>query len=242
MKKLILIQQIFLILFFTTILLNGQDSDLKMAKKYVDRGMAVIETAESLEDFNEAIIEFEKAKTYAPNWEDIYYNLGFVYDKTEKYEEAIKNLRQYLKLVPDAEDADEVESMLNKIEYKNEKAAEKQNRYKDLLGIWDRYDSATGEKLDFYTFSYEGNNITVKTYAGIGTGFISVPVNIVGDKLEFKYLEKQTQYDSEVEYSYTIVDPKLMKGYIRVNVIRKNPGFPVPLGQKPPMPMEMRKR
>lgn len=213
-----------------------------MAKKHFDRGMAAIETAESLEDFNEAAKEFEAAKSLAPDWADVYYNLGFVYDRIERFDDAINNLKYYLKIVPNAEDAAEVETMINKIEYKKEKTFEKQNKYKDIIGIWDRYDSETGEKLDYYTFSYEDNNLTVKVFAGIGTGFISVPANIVGDKLEFKYLEKQTQYDSEVEYSYTIVDPKLMKGYIRVNVIRKNPGFPVPLGQKLPAPMEMRKQ
>ena len=240
MKKILLLQQIILIIFFAASFLIGQDSNLKMAKKHFDRGMAVIEYAESVQDYNEAVKEFEEAKTLAPDWADIYYNLGIVYDKIERYTEAIENLRNYLKLVPNAEDAEVVESMLTKIEFKNEKAIEKKNKYNDLVGIWDRYDSESGEKMDSYTIVYKDNNLTVETWGAFG--LITVPVKFEEQKLKFEYLDKKTMYDSEVEFSYTMVDPKLMKGYIRVNVIRKNPGFPVPLGQKPPAPMEMRKR
>lgn len=226
--------------FIGTTLMFGQESNIKNAEKHFDRGTAAVEIAESMEDFNVAINEFEKAKTYAPEWADVYYNLGFIYDKIEKYEEAIKNFRQYLKLSPNAEDAGEVESMLNKIEYKNEKASEKQNKYKDLVGTWDRYDSETGERLNSYTISYNGNDLEVQTFTYSGN--VSVPVNLDGNKLNFKYLDKQSLYDSEVEYNYTVVDPKYMRGSIRVNVIRKNPGFPIQLGLKPAAPMEMRKR
>ena len=240
MKKILLLQQIILIIFLAASLLIGQDSNLKMAKNHFDRGMAAIENAETVQDYEDAVKEFETAKSLAPDWADIYYNLGIVYDKTEKYKEAIENLRNYLRLVPNAEDAEAVETMLTKIEYKNEKALEKKNKYNDLVGIWDRYDSETGEKMDSYTIVYKDNNLTVETWGAFG--LITVPVKFEEQKLKFEYLDKKTMYDSEVEFSYTLVDKGLMKGYIRVNVIRKNPGFPVALGQKPPASMEMRKR
>jgi tetratricopeptide (TPR) repeat protein len=242
MKKIFLVLQINSILLLYSSVLLGQDTDLKNAKKHFDRGIAAIETAESLEDFNDAIKEFETAKTLAPDWADIYYNLGIVYEKAERYDEAINNLQHYIKITPNADDAEEIQTMITKIEYKNEKAFEKQNKYKDLIGVWDRYDSETGEIMDEFTFLYKDGNLMVKAMGGIGSGGISVPVKFDGQKLEFNFLDKKIQYDSETEFSYTIVGKGLMKGYIKVNVIRTNPGFPVKLGQKPPMPMELRKR
>jgi tetratricopeptide (TPR) repeat protein len=240
MKIIILTFQVTLFLFVSSSAIFGQDSDLKNAQKHFDRGNAAVESAVTKEDLEDAVKEFEKAKSFAMDWADVYYNLGIVYDKLDRYKEAIENLQHYLRLSPNAEDTEEVETMINKIEYKNEKASEKQNKYKDLVGTWDRYDSETGEKLNSYTISYNGNNLAVQTFTYSGN--VSVPVNLDGNKLNFKYLDKQSLYDSEVEYNYTVVDPKYMKGSIRVNVIRKNPGFPIQLGLKPAAPMEMRKR
>jgi tetratricopeptide (TPR) repeat protein len=240
MKNKIFVMNTIIILLSAAAFVIGQDSALKQANKHFDRGIAAVESALTKEDLEDAVKEFEKAKSFAMDWADVYYNLGIVFEKLDKYKEAIENLQHYLRLSPNAEDTEEVQTMINKIEYKNEKASEKQNKYKDLVGTWDRYDSETGEKLNSYTISYNGNDLEVQTFTYSGN--VSVPVNLDGNKLNFKYLDKQSLYDSEVEYNYTVVDPKNMKGSIRVNVIRKNPGFPIQLGLKPAAPMEMRKR
>lgn len=240
MKKIILTFQVTLFLLVSSSAIFGQDSDLKNAQKHFDRGNAAVESAVTKEDLEDAVKEFEEARSLASGWADVYYNLGMVYEKLERYKEAVENLKHYIQLAPDAEDVNEVETMINKIEYKKEKATEKENKFNVVVGTWDRYDPETGEKLNSYVIAYKDNNLSVETFTY--SGQISVPVNLDGNKLNFKYLDKQSLYDSEVEYNYTVVDPKYMKGSIRVNVIRKNPGFPIQLGLKPAAPMEMRKR
>ena len=90
------------------------------ARRHFDRGMAAVELAKTPVDYEKAITEFEKAKSFAPNWADVYYNLGLVQEKAEKYGDAVTNLKQYLRLAPNAGDAEAVKSHINKLEYKAE--------------------------------------------------------------------------------------------------------------------------
>ncbi|TRZ88817.1 MAG: tetratricopeptide repeat protein [Methanosarcinales archaeon] len=92
----------------------------KEAQRHFDRGMAAVEMAKSPDDYAAAIKEFEQAIRFAPDWPDVYYNLGMVQEKAGKYRDAITSLRQYLQLVPNASDATTVKSLINKLEYKAE--------------------------------------------------------------------------------------------------------------------------
>jgi ankyrin repeat protein len=93
------------------------------ARRYFDRGLAAVEKAKAPVDYEAAIEEFEQAARLAPDWPEVYYNLGLIQEKAEKYGDAVKNLRQYLMLVPDASDAESVKSLINKLEYMAEKEA-----------------------------------------------------------------------------------------------------------------------
>ena len=220
----------------------AQNSDLKNAKKHFDRGVAAVESAKSAEDFEDAAKEFETAKSLAKDWPDVYYNLGIVYDNLEKYDDALVNLKYYLQLKPTAEDADEVETMINKIEYKKDKANEKENKFNLVVGTWDRYDPETGETLNNFTFLVKDDGLYVQAFGGTGQGMVTEPANYDGSNLSFSYIEKQSMYSSEVTHTYRIKKEKLMVGTIRVNVISKQPNFPVQLGLKPAFPMELHKR
>lgn len=90
------------------------------AKRYFARGMAAVEMAKSPEGYESAIQEFEKAARLAPDWPDVYFNLGIAQEKAEKYRDAVGSLRQYLRLAPNAGDAEKVKSLVNKLEYKAE--------------------------------------------------------------------------------------------------------------------------
>jgi|GEM_PF-1158854 len=90
------------------------------AKRYFNRGMAAVEMAKSPEDYTKAIQEFEKAAQLAPHWPDAYFNLGLVQEKAEKFGDAATNLKQYLRLAPNASDAEAVKSHISKLEYKAE--------------------------------------------------------------------------------------------------------------------------
>ncbi len=90
------------------------------ARRHFDRGMAAVEMAKAPGDFEVAISEFKQATTLAPDWADAYYNLGKVQERAEKFADAIASLRQYLSLKPNAQDAAEVRSLINKLQFKAE--------------------------------------------------------------------------------------------------------------------------
>ena len=98
----------------------------KEAQRQFDRGMAAVEVAKTPEDYEQAIEDFLKAQALAPDWADVYYNLGLVQEKAGKYRDAATTLKQYLRLVPNASDAETVKSLINKLEYKAEQEITKE--------------------------------------------------------------------------------------------------------------------
>lgn len=98
------------------------------ARRYFYRGMAATETAKSTADYKNAAKEFEKAKAFAPDWPDVYYNLGMILEKTNDFEGAIKNLKTYLRLAPSSSDANQIQEKIYKLEYKLERS--------NIEGIW----------------------------------------------------------------------------------------------------------
>lgn len=92
------------------------------AQRHFDRGMAAVEMAQTPQDYQLAIEEFKQAQALAPDWPDVYYNLGLVQDKAGNYRDAAKSLRRYLQLAPNAPDAAQVRSLANKDEFKAEQA------------------------------------------------------------------------------------------------------------------------
>jgi tetratricopeptide (TPR) repeat protein len=106
------------------------------ARRHFDYGMAAVEMANSPDDYESAIKEFEQAVRLAPGWADAYYNLGMVQKKTNKHNEAITSLKHYLRLAPNANDAETVKSTINKIEYKRQKATEELKITSWLSGKW----------------------------------------------------------------------------------------------------------
>lgn len=97
------------------------------AERRMARGRAAIESASSEQDFIEAATEFQKAARAAPWLPEAYFNLGVVYEKAGRYEEARRNLKLYLTAAPNASDAKQVREQLYKLEFQAEKA----NRQKE---------------------------------------------------------------------------------------------------------------
>jgi tetratricopeptide (TPR) repeat protein len=119
MKKTIILPAIVLILLCGIESSFGQTIP-EEAKRHFNRGMAVVEMAKSPKDYASAIEEFEKAARLAPKWPDVYFNLGMVQEKAERYRDAIESLKQYLRLAPNASDAVKVREHIYKLEYKAE--------------------------------------------------------------------------------------------------------------------------
>ena len=90
------------------------------ARRHFVRGLAAVEMAKSLDDYNAAINEFEQATNLAPDWAEAWFNLGKVQEKAGKFREAAASLNKFLKLTPDDPDAANVKDQIYKLEYKRD--------------------------------------------------------------------------------------------------------------------------
>jgi hypothetical protein len=98
------------------------------ARRYFTRGLAAVETARSSADYAAAVGEMERARELAPQWPNVYYNLGLLYQKTGNYDAAIDRLRGYLQLAPESPDAARVQETVYKLEYLRDR--------NNLEGVW----------------------------------------------------------------------------------------------------------
>lgn len=121
----------FVVLFFSSSLSWGQTVS-EEARRHMMRGEAAVEIARTWQDYEIAIQEFKQAAKFAPDWPEIYYNLGVVQQKVKLYGEAIENLNRYLELAPNATDADAVRDLIYKIEFLKERGWSKE----DLVETW----------------------------------------------------------------------------------------------------------
>lgn len=113
------LQTIIPIIFYSAVSF-AQPNISNEAQRYFDRGMVAVEMAKSLDENALAVEEFKKAIAFAPDWPEPYYQLAMIQEKMENYEEAIKNYKSYLRLAPNAGNAATVNSLVNKLEYKQE--------------------------------------------------------------------------------------------------------------------------
>ena len=93
MKKILTVSVLFIIggFFF----LRGQELPGE-AKRYYDKGCEILESAKIPKDYEDAIKEFNNAIALDPNFPESYNKLGEVYEKLEKYQEAIENFNKCL--------------------------------------------------------------------------------------------------------------------------------------------------
>ena len=99
------------------------------ARRYMARGMAAVEMAKTPKDYERAVREFEQAAKLAPNWPDVYFNLGSIQTKAGNYGEAMRHYKRYLELAPGAPDAAKVREEIYKLEYRAEEEARVRNRF-----------------------------------------------------------------------------------------------------------------
>ena len=122
MKNKIGLLAVIFILLFGVASLSGRTAR-EEARRHFDRGMAAVEMAKSPEDYAAAIEEFDQAAKLAPDWPDIYYNLGLVHEKAGNLSAAIINFQKYLQLAPNASDAETVKSLINKLGYRFDRSS-----------------------------------------------------------------------------------------------------------------------
>ncbi|MHB8108870.1 MAG: tetratricopeptide repeat protein [Syntrophorhabdaceae bacterium] len=102
------------------------------ARRYMMRGIAAIEMAKTQADYILAAQEFEKAAKLAPDYPDIYYNLGNVQSKMGDFSSAMKSFQRYLELAPRSPEAAKVRDEIYKLEFRRDQ----QKLVSTLTGNW----------------------------------------------------------------------------------------------------------
>jgi tetratricopeptide (TPR) repeat protein len=150
------------------------------ARRFMNRGMAAAEGAKTESDYKDAMQEFQKAVNSAPWLGSAYRNLAVVQDKAGQHAQAIQNLRLYLLTTPLAADAEAAKTLLDKIEYRQEKAAKESspeaiaaNKQKDYEAWLKKLDGAQWRNDLVDTTSCTENYIEMHGRE-IRTGWITV--------------------------------------------------------------------
>lgn len=94
------------------------------AKRHLKTGIEIIKNAQSVDDYDHAVKEFEHVIALAPDYPEGYYYLGETLASTKgKVSRAIKNLNRYLELSPsDAPDRAEINEEVAKLKIIRDKA------------------------------------------------------------------------------------------------------------------------
>jgi len=122
-----LIGMVVILIFWVSVTLA--DTVPEEAQRYMARGMTAVEMAKTPKDYKRAVREFEQAAKLAPNWPDVYFNLGAVQAKAGNYGEAMRQYKRYLELAPKAPDAAKVREEIYKLEYRAEEQMRVRNRF-----------------------------------------------------------------------------------------------------------------
>ena len=152
-----------ILLTWVSVALAGSVSE--EAQRYMARGMAAVEMANTPKDYKHAVREFEQAAKLAPDWPDVYFNLGSVQAKAGNYGEAMRHYKRYLELAPKAPDAAKVREEIYKLEYRAEEPERARNRFIALIN-----DTVLDTQTDLmWAAKDNGSNISwqgAKNYCG----------------------------------------------------------------------------
>ena len=196
------------------------------AQRYFDRGTTAVEVAVSSRDFETAAKEFKEAARLAPDWPAAHYNLAMVYDKIGNMAAAVTEFRRYLELEPDASDAKDVKSRINKLEFLLERENEKA-RFPELLeGTWNGYIAfCNGYRSSIRFFRWGNNKLTVElpinwdAGRNSATGLQKLPVKIEGNTVRFSFSSKTvipriSTTSCDIAFELTLVEHSVLKGTI----------------------------
>lgn len=143
----------------------AQSDRLEAARRHMVRGGAAVEMAianKSPGDLQDAAREFRKATELAPEMAQAWYNLGSIESKLGHHAEAIAAYQRYLKLGPKAEDAQNAQDEIIKLEYQQERTTKRGK----LVGNWSvkmPLSHAPGQfAMDAYKVTLNGNEFRME--------------------------------------------------------------------------------
>lgn len=202
MKK---IKMLYLVVFVAvvTLLLSSVNAAAvsEKVRYHMVRGQTAMEMAKVPADYELAIEEFKKAQLLAPNWPDVYYNLGVAQEKAGKFKVAAQSLKRYLQLAPKAPNAASIKDLITRLEFKAEQEITDEVALDIFASLGDSNLWQIKEAGPIYTRGMRisgraGNQIVVSYHAGTH-GKSTINVTPQGKILEFDttyYLcDKSTQ-------------------------------------------------
>ena len=102
---------------------QAQTDACQAAEREMIYGETALADAKDKKGFLESARQFQAAAAKAPNCARAHFNLGLVYEKAGEYKKAVGPLLTYLKLLPNAADADQVRRKIIALEYRVSRAA-----------------------------------------------------------------------------------------------------------------------
>lgn len=87
------------------------------AREHFVRGKTALELAKYPEDYQSALLEFLEASALAPDWADPFYQMGTIYEKQQKYADAMISYKNFSNLSQSENLKTEVQDKIYRLEY-----------------------------------------------------------------------------------------------------------------------------
>ena len=141
------------------------------ARRHMLRGMAAVEAARSPSEMALAEDEFRMATEIAPELANAWFNMAKAQAQQSKFLEAIESYREYLRRAPQAEDRQNVENEIIKLEFRHEM----QQRILSRAGTW------IGADGTIYQLTLQGNRMMLKANQRIPSDEVRSSYTMVGE-------------------------------------------------------------
>lgn len=109
---------------------------LQKALNRADVAKEIAKQTNAKEDWQDVINEYENALKINPAYALIYYNLGYANEVIEDFANATKYYKLFLKLEPNSSIAQQIQTNIDKLEYKNDKEKKQVSEKASINGIW----------------------------------------------------------------------------------------------------------
>ena len=178
----------------------------------LNRHLKRAETAYKMENYKDAIAEYEMVIKLKPDYADAYYNLAVICEKlqTDYYlQRAIEYYKTYMKLVPAEKKI--INEKIIELEYYLEKKTENKKHFESMLGVWKTtsYNSKTGQPYCVVEITSFQGKLRIKLLPNSSI-FSSTLTNIVAtsdlnqDNLLFSYTDDKTYISNPAKWGSLI--------------------------------------
>jgi len=186
-----------------------------------------VQTAYSMGEYEDALAECLKIKQIAPGYPDIYKTIGDVYEKLgsdENLINAINSYKEYLRLSPNAEDKEAMQTKIYQLEYISDKQIKQTQILDDFKGLWvSDIKDKNGNPFVIFNFTEIAREGRFRVEMLPASGFynkksiIQKVVSVVPDRkntILFTFADAQTYNPSSAKYDLLGFGLQMLSGSI----------------------------